>query len=138
VSADGPYEPRRETANVEGPAPAGGALVWTTSFRGFLPLLQINQVVLLENGPRLLIDNPETQLTAVLRRTLHDERAEMDLRGVVSLGRGGWFFFPRLSYLLWDRLRFRIGYLVIGGPADSFIGQFRRNDEVVLQARFSF
>jgi hypothetical protein len=109
-----------------------------TVFHGFRPLLQVNQVALLERAPRLLVADPETRLSASLRQHLLQERLELELRGVYAVGRGSWFVLPRVSYALRDDLRVRLGYLAIGGPAASLIGQFRRNDEFVLQARWSF
>lgn len=107
-------------------------------YHGFLPLLQLSQIILLDSAPRLLIANPETTVTAVLRKSFWRDRLELDFRGVYGVVRGGWFAFPRVSYLLRDDLRIRLGYLAIGGPIDSLVGQFQRNDEVVFQVRYSF
>ena len=106
--------------------------------RGFLPLLQLNQTVLLERAPRLLISDPETRLTGVLRRSFMQERLELELRSAYAIERESWMVFPRVSYLLRDDLRVRLGYLALGGPTVSMIGQYRNNDEVVIQARYSF
>lgn len=105
---------------------------------GWLPLLQLTQIVLLEPAPRLLIADPETRLSATLRKRWLADRLEFESRGVYALERGGWFFFPRLSYLVRDDFRVRLGYLAIGGPRTSLLGEFGRNDEVVMQARYSF
>ena len=43
-----------------------------------------------------------------------------------------------LSVLPRDDLRLAVGYLAIGGPPDSLIGQFNENDAVLFQARWSF
>jgi len=106
--------------------------------QGWVPLLQLSQTVLLEPAPRLLIADPETRVTATLRKRWLGDRLELDTRGVYTLERGGWFVFPRLSYLLRDDLRVRLGYLAIGGSRKSLIGQFGDNDEVVMQARYTF
>src|SRR5262245_59043252 len=37
-------------------------------FHGYQPLLQVNQIVLLEPAPRLLIHDPETRFSTLLRR----------------------------------------------------------------------
>jgi hypothetical protein len=63
---------------------------------------------------------------------------EVELRGVYSFEREAWLVFPRVSYLLRDEIRLRLGYLAIGGTSDSLIGQFRSNDEVVFQIRYNF
>jgi hypothetical protein len=107
-------------------------------WNGFLPLLQLNQIALLESVPRLLIADPETRLTASVRKRLLAERLELEVRGIYAIERGGWFLFPRATYALRDDLRLRVGYLALGGSRNSLIGQFGQNDEVVLQARYSF
>ena len=101
-------------------------------------LAQVTQILLLEDAPRLLIGDPETRFVALLRRPFLQERLEVELRGVYAVERGGWFAFPRASWLIRDDLRLRVGYLAIGGPRTSLFGQFGRNDEVVMQLRQSF
>jgi len=107
-------------------------------YHGFQPLLQLNQIVLLEAAPRLLIHDPETRLSTLLRRRFLRDRLELEVRTNYAIERGAWFAFPRASYLVTDDLRVRLGYLAIGGTRKSLIGQFHDNDEVVLQARYSF
>jgi len=109
-----------------------------TVWRGFQPILQVNQVAFLEAAPRLLIGDPDTRFTASVRKNVLDERFEVEVRGQYAVERGDWFFFPRVSYLLRDDLRVRVGYLTLGGPRASLLGQYGQNDEVVLQARYSF
>jgi hypothetical protein len=122
--------------------PALDSLEWgigvDTVWRGFQPILQVNQVAFLENAPRLLIGDPDTRFTATVRKNVLDERFEIEVRGQYAVERGDWFFFPRVSYLLRDDLRVRVGYLTLGGPAASLLGQYGQNDEVVLQARYTF
>jgi hypothetical protein len=60
------------------------------------------------------------------------------VRGTYAIEREAWFVFPRVSYQVRDDLRVRVGYLGIGGPTESVIGQYRDNDEFVFQARYSF
>jgi len=98
----------------------------------------VNQIVPLESTPRLLIADPETRFTALLRRRFLAERLEFEVRGVITVDFGGWFAFPRVSYLLRDDLRLRLGYLAVGGPRSSLLGQFHDNDEVVFQGRWTF
>jgi hypothetical protein len=105
---------------------------------GFLPLLQVSQVALLESAPRLIINDPETRLVANLRKRFAQDRAEFEMRAVYTAERGAWLVFPRVSYQLRDDLRVRLGYLALGGTRNSLIGQYGQNDELVLQARYSF
>jgi hypothetical protein len=109
-----------------------------TLWRGFHPLLQLNQIVLLGDAPRLLIANPETRLSGTLRRRLVGDRVEVDLRAAWAIERGAVYLFPRVSYQLRENLWLRAGYLAITGTRDSMFGQFRDNDEVVFQARMTF
>ncbi len=107
-------------------------------WRGFQPILQVNQIVMLESAPRLLIGRPDTRILGTVRKQLFDDRVEVEMRGVYQAERGGWFLMPRVSYLVRDDFRVRVGYLAIGGSRNSLIGQFHANDEVILQARYSF
>ena len=84
------------------------------------------------------LTNPETRLSGTLRKKLLAERLELEVKGTYAIERQAWFVFPRASYLVRDDLRLRLGYLAIGGPRASILGQFRDNDEFVLQARYSF
>ena len=106
--------------------------------QGFLPLLQVNQIVGLEPAPRLLVDDPETRFTGSVKKSFLDDRFEAELRSVYTLQRGGWYVFPRLAYRPRDDLRLRVGYLAIGGTRASVFGQFGQNDELVLEARYTF
>jgi hypothetical protein len=107
-------------------------------WNGFQPILQVNQIVMLDDAPRLLIGRPDTRILATLRKQLLDDRLELEMRGVYQAERGGWFVMPRISYLVRDDFRVRLAYLAIGGSRNSLIGQFHANDEVVFQARYSF
>jgi len=105
---------------------------------GYQPLLQVSQTALLESAPRLLIANPETRLSGTLRKRFMQDRLELEVRGLYAIERGSWLLFPRISYTPFDNLRLRVGYLAINGPRASLLGQFRKNDEVVFQARYTF
>jgi hypothetical protein len=105
---------------------------------GWQPLLQVNQVVILDSAPTLLVADPETRMVASLKKRYLADRLELEARGTYAIERGAWFLFPRVSYAVRDDLRVRVGYLAVGGPRDSLLGQFGRNDEFVFQARYSF
>ena len=105
---------------------------------GFFPLLQLNQVIFVDSGPPELTRDPETQLLLSIRRSFFKEKAELELRGLYAIEPGAWIVFPQASYRLGDHWRLRLSYLGIGGPTESFIGQFNANDEFVFEARYSF
>lgn len=108
-------------------------------WNGFQPILQVNQIVFLEHTPDLLVGSPtDTRFTGVLRKRVLEDRFELEFRGVYMIEKSGWFAFPRVSWDVRDDLRLRVGYLWIGGSENSVIGQFKGNDEVVFQARWSF
>ena len=94
--------------------------------------------MLLDKLPRLLIHDPETRLSGTLRKHLLADRLELEVRGTYAIEREAWYVFPRASYLVRDDFRVRLGYLAVGGPRASIIGQFHDNDEFVIQARYSF
>jgi hypothetical protein len=105
---------------------------------GIRPMVQISQIVLTESAPRLLIGDPETRLTVNVRKAIFQERVELEVRGVQAFESGGWFWLPRVAYVPRDDLRLRVGFLAIGGSKNSMIGQFKDNDEVVFDVRWSY
>jgi hypothetical protein len=107
-------------------------------YEGFRPLVQLSQIIPTEHAPRLLIGDPDTRITAVVRKPIFQERVELEVRTVYSIESGGWFALPRVSYVPLDDLRLRVGYLAVGGHRESLIGQFKSNDEVVFDVRWSF
>jgi hypothetical protein len=107
-------------------------------WHGFQPLVQVNQIAITEGHPTLLIHDPETRVTGLLRRRFLADRLELEARGVYLVERGGFYVFPRATYRIRDDVRLRLGYLVIGGPRLSYVGQFHDNDEVVMEARYTF
>lgn len=107
-------------------------------WRGWRPLLQVSQLVVLDGAPRLLVADPETRLLVRVSKGWLDDRLSSELRVMWAIEPGSWFVEPRLSYLLRDDLRVGVGYLVVGGPPESLIGQFRGNDGVLFEGRWSF
>jgi hypothetical protein len=85
-----------------------------------------------------LIGDPETRITALVRKAVWQERIEVEVRTIYTIESGGWFALPRVSYAPLDDLRLRVGYLAVGGLEESLIGQFRRNSEVVCDVRWSY
>ena len=109
-----------------------------TIWRGFQPLLQLNQILPLGSAPRLLISDPETRLSGAIRRRFARDRLEVEARGLWEIEKGALYLFPRVSYQLRESMWLRAGYLVLTGPRNSVLGEFRANDELVLQARMTF
>jgi hypothetical protein len=105
---------------------------------GVFALLQLNQVVLLDDAPRLVINDPETRLVVLFRRELYRNRLELEVRALYAIERESLMVLPNVSFLIADNLRVELGYLALAGEQDHAIGQFRDNDEVVLRARYTF
>jgi len=105
---------------------------------GFLPLVQVNQVIFTDDGPDQLLSNPETRILGSVRKRFLQDTLELEVRGVYAIERGAWFVYPRVAYRAGDHWRLRLGYLAVGGPLTSMIGQFHANDEFVLEGRYSF
>jgi hypothetical protein len=105
---------------------------------GFIPLFQVNQIAFVDRGPEQLYSNPETRLLGSVRKRFLQDTLEVELRTVYAIERSAWFAYPRVAYRYGDHWRFRLGYLAIGGPKVSYIGQFHDNDEFTLEARYSF
>src|SRR5581483_7655839 len=134
-------EKRRVRANLGDLFASEDAIEWGLGadylVHGFLPLVQVNQIALVEPAPTLLNANPETRLTGSVRRRFFADRVEVEVRGIYAIERRDWFAFPRVAWFPRDDLRLRLGYLAIGGPPRSVFGQFKQNDEVVMEARYA-
>lgn len=107
-------------------------------WRGWNPLVQVSQFVVLDGAPRLLVADPETRLLGRVSRRWLDDRIETELRALWAIEREAWIAQPKVSYLVRDDFRVGVQYLAIGGPRDSMIGQFAGNDGVVFDTRWSF
>lgn len=108
--------------------------VWS----GWRPLVQVSQLVVLDGAPRLLVADPETRALVRLSKSWIDDRLTGDVRFMWAIERGSWFAQPEVSWLVRDDLRVGVGYLAIGGSPRSMIGQFRGNDGVLFEGRWSF
>jgi len=107
-------------------------------WRGWNPLVQLSQVIVLDSAPPLLVANPETRGLVRLSRRWFADRLTTELRFLWAIERGSWFAQPGVSYLVRDDLRLGVQYLAIGGKRRSLIGQFRGNDGVIFESRWSF
>jgi len=105
---------------------------------GWVPVLQINQSAVLDNDLNLLVPDVDTRLLAALRRSFFDDRLAGELVGVQGLERSYTTLQLRATYSFTDHFWVRAGYLFIAGTRNSVIGEYNRNDEVFVQARYSF
>jgi hypothetical protein len=104
----------------------------------WVPLVQVNQTIVLDNVPTLLIDDVDTQFLFALRRSFLGERLATELDVVQSVSRGYTVGIARATYDVTDHIRVRAGYLLLAGSRNSLYGQFHSNDEAYLRIRYSF
>jgi hypothetical protein len=107
-------------------------------YRGWMPVLQLNQTFVLNNSAELLVNNIETRLFLVVRRNFLDDRLGSEVGIVQEFERGYTTGLARATYALSDNWRVRLGYLLIAGTRNSRIGQYHDNDEAFLQIRYTY
>ena len=105
---------------------------------GWVPVLQINQSVVLDNDVTLLVPNVDTRLLAALRRSFFDDRLATEVVGVQGFERSYTTLQLRATYSFTDFFTVRAGYLFIAGTSNSVIGEYGANDEFFFQGRYSF
>ena len=101
-------------------------------------LLQANQTAILRNDVNLLLSNFETRFALTLRRSFLDDRLRAELLGLYGMQSVYGVAHPRLTYSVNDHFDVRIGYVLIEGHRESIVGQYKRNDEAYVRARFLF
>ncbi len=105
---------------------------------GWVPLLQINQTLLLDDDDELLVPRVDTRLTLALRRDFLNEQLRFEVVALQGMPRSYTSGMVRWSYALTDAARLRWGYLLLAGTRDSLIGQYQDNDEAFLELRYTF
>ena len=106
-------------------------------WHGWVPVVQLNQTVVLDNDETLLLPNVDTRLFGALRKSWFTDRLQMDLIAVQSFERSSTVAIARFTYALTDAWRLRLGYLAIGGSANTLVGQYKANDELFVQVRYT-
>jgi hypothetical protein len=105
---------------------------------GFLPLVELYQVILLHNDRKLLIDDVDTRLSANVRKLWMADRLEGQILAIWGIESGYELVRTQLTYALNDHLQLRGGILAIWGSRNSLIGEFKRNSEAFARIRLSF
>lgn len=108
------------------------------AYEGWVPVLQINQSAVIDNDLTLLVPNVDTRLLAAVRRSFFDDRLAGEIVGVQGFERSYTTLQLRATYAFTDHFWVRAGYLFIAGTSNSVIGEYGNNDEVFVQARYSF
>lgn len=109
-----------------------------TIWRGFQPILQVNQLFVLDNDVRLLVPDVDTRITFVVRKGFLDDTLTTEVSVVQGLERSYTSAIFKIAYAITDNLRIRAGYLAIAGSRNSVIGQYHDNDQGFLQLRYSY
>jgi hypothetical protein len=107
-------------------------------YRGWTPLVQLNQTLVLDNRTTLLVPDVDSRVVAVLRRSFLADRLATELGAIQAIERAYTTGIVRLSYGVTDTLRVRLGYLLLAGTRRSLVGQYHDNDEAFLQLRWAF
>ncbi len=107
-------------------------------YRGFVPVLQVNQTVVLDNTTNLLLSNVDTHVFFIVRKPWLADRLQTDVGAVQGFERSYTTGVARATYSITDHWRVRLGYLLIAGTRNTEIGQFHDNDEGYVQLRYSY
>lgn len=105
---------------------------------GTFLLLQASQTIVLHNHVDLLISDFEARFAMTVRKNFLDDRLRAELIGLYGMQGVYGLAHPRVTYAINDYLDVRVGYLLIEGHERSFLGQFKRNDEVYVRTRLLF
>lgn len=106
-------------------------------WRGWVPVLQVNQSLVRDSAARLLVPDVDTRLFGALRKSWLADRLATEVVGLQSFERSATLVMARLTWMVTGALRLRLGYLAIGGSANTVVGQFKANDELFLQLRYA-
>jgi hypothetical protein len=109
-----------------------------TVIDGFIPLIELYQIILLNNDRRLLIRDVDTRLTANLRRRWMSDRLESQLLAVWGIESGYELLRAQVGYDVYDGVQLLAGVLGIWGDSNSLVGQYKRNSEAYARLRYSF
>jgi hypothetical protein len=103
-----------------------------------MPVLQVNQTLILDNPTVLLVNDVDTRLFLVVRKSFLADRLATETGIVEGLERGYTAGITRFTYALTDAWRVRLGYVLIAGTRRSIVGQFHDDDEAFVQVRYSY
>jgi hypothetical protein len=109
-----------------------------TFFGDFMPLVQIEQLILMNNDARLLVRNVDTRLSSTLKDEWFDQKVLPELLLLWGIESGYFLLRPQVGYAWSDWLELEVGILAIWGDRNSLIGQFRDNDEAYARVRYIF
>jgi hypothetical protein len=97
-----------------------------------------------EEGATLETDAPPLDrifMSAVAVKLTYEftEYTRIEMRGAVDFHQGeDYYAQPQLVHDMTDNFQVALGFDVIGGPRDTFLGQFTGNDRVYLKLKYAF
>lgn len=109
-----------------------------TLIAGFLPILEVYQLVLLNNDQPLLVQDVDTRLIANVSRRFLRDQLEAEVSGIWGIESGYELVRGLVTYDLTDDVEIRAGLLGIWGREQSLIGQYKRNSEFYGGVRYRF
>ena len=73
-----------------------------------------------------------------LRFSWLDDSLNADLAAMYNFSEESVVLTPEIAYRFTPNLRATLRFLYIDGPRETFIGQYKDNDQIMLKARYSF
>lgn len=105
---------------------------------GYLPLIELYQVILMNNDVPLLIRNVDTRLTASVRKSFLADRLATELVGLWGIESTYELVRAEATYAVTDQIGVGAGVLGIWGNPVSLIGEFNRNSQAYGRISYSF
>jgi hypothetical protein len=105
---------------------------------GFLPLLELYQVIIVHNDQPLVYKDVDTRLSFNLRKTFLSDRLESQILVLWGIESGYEAVRAQATYAITDSLEINGGVLGIWGSRNSLIGEFQRNSEAFFRLEFNF
>lgn len=105
---------------------------------GYLPLIELYQVILMNNDVPLLIRNVDTRLTASVRKSFLADRLTTELVGLWGIESTYELVRLEATYAVTDQIGVGAGVLGIWGNQVSLIGEFNRNSQAYGRISYSF
>ncbi len=106
--------------------------------RGTWALVQFNQTVLFHNDAALLIENVDSSILGLARRSLYRDLLDLELRGLYFVESPSFMIAPSFRFWVSSAVELEVGAVLIGGGRRTLLGQFTHNDEAYIAARYHF
>jgi len=105
---------------------------------GYLPLIELYQVVLVNNDTPLLIRDVDTRVTASVSKWWLGDRLETELVGLWGIESGYELLRLEATYAVTDEIAVGGGVLGVWGDAVSLVGEFKNNSQAYGRVSYTF